>query len=127
MPTRTDLFAPSDRSSIEAATQWAAELLNGQVATIVAILAVAFVGLQMMSGRYSLKAALRVVFACFILFGSPVIAQGLIDSVRNAEPAAPLAAAVHAPPVPLPEVAPVIRANPFDPYSGAPAGQRPER
>jgi type IV secretion system protein VirB2 len=74
------LSASNDEQALAAASQWGEQLLGGQVATIIAVLAVAVVGFQIMSGQLSLKAALRVAPGCFILFGSSAIAQGLIGS-----------------------------------------------
>lgn len=103
-----------------AAGEWLEELLRGRLVTTLAILAVAFVGYQMISGRMSLKAALRVALGCFILFGSSAIAQGLIGVARDGGvPAPPTPAAELVVPVPSPRTPPVS-ANPFDPYSGNP-------
>ena len=114
----SSLFSSSgDSGSFAAATRWVEELLRGQLVTTIAILAVVLLGYQMMSGRLSLRAAMRVTLGCFVLFGSSAIAQGLIGISRDGGAARPTMRSDPAPPLPLPRVSPETNANPFDPYS----------
>jgi type IV secretory pathway VirB2 component (pilin) len=122
-----DLFAPAaGDGSLVAASRWLTDLLAGQIATTIAVLAVAFVGFRMLTGRFSVKAALRVVLGCFVLFGSSVLVQGLMLAARDAgTPMVPAAAAPYqTPPRPTP-AAPPSSANPFDPYSTVTPAARP--
>ena len=41
------------------------------------MLAVAFVGLMLMTGRLAVRDGLRVAVGCFVLLGAPLIASGL--------------------------------------------------
>ena len=60
-----------------AGTQWVQELLLGPVATSLAVISVASIGLLMLSGRMNIRRAATVLVGCFILFGATSIAQGL--------------------------------------------------
>lgn len=93
---------------------------------MIAILAVAGIGLAMLQGRVSVRSGLRVAIGCFILFGAPAIAQELMGLVRRnagpalieVQPASPPLIAVPAPPPPNPDPyagASVPTSNPFDP------------
>lgn len=90
--------------------------LSGGIATSVAALAVAAVGFHMMSGRVSMRNALRVVVGCFILFGAPLIVGDLMEYVRGNEVAPMYPLVIEAtPPPPLPQAPARPRSNPFDP------------
>ena len=125
MPAGYDL-PPSD-SVLTAASRWLLDLLQGQAVSAIAVLAVAFLGFEMLSGRISLKNALRVVLGCFILLGSATIAQGFMDASRGAlggpVQAAPYVSAPAAAPAlayPPPNAPPRTSGNPYDPYASAP-------
>lgn len=60
-----------------AAVRWIEALLLGSLATTVAVLSVACVGLLMLGGRVNLRRGATVIVGCFILFGAASIAQGL--------------------------------------------------
>ncbi|NWE54557.1 TrbC/VirB2 family protein, partial [Brevundimonas sp. P7753] len=51
-------------------TQWVQELLLGPVATSIAVIAVAAIGLLMLSGRMNIRRSATVLVGCFILFGA---------------------------------------------------------
>lgn len=104
---------------ILAATQWVSSTLLGSLATSIAAIAIAWVGLMMLSGQIDLRRGLTVVLGSFILFGAPSIARGLrglngevvSEGQRYVKPALPSAAALPpAPPSPP---------NSYDPYAGA--------
>lgn len=100
-------------SALPAAAQWVEGVLLGTLGTTLAVLAVAWVGLEMLSGHISVRRGLQVVLGCFILFGAPLIAAGLRDAVAGAGLAAN-------PGVYVPEpIAPLRPAPAFDPYAGA--------
>jgi hypothetical protein len=96
--------------------------LLGTVATTVAVIGVAAVGLMMLFGRIDLRRGASVVVGCFILFGASGIAAG-IRSVAGSdgataevgfEPELWIPPTAPAPPPPPPP--PV---TPSDPYAGA--------
>ncbi|HEY7809180.1 MAG TPA: TrbC/VirB2 family protein [Allosphingosinicella sp.] len=102
--------------ALAAAVQWLQGTLLGTVATTVAVIAVASVGLMMLSGRISIRRAGEVIVGCFIVFGASTITAGLQS-----------AAGGTAEDVPVPQAMPSIRPTApapatgvlIDPYAGA--------
>lgn len=114
----SSLGDPGGSGAVVAAVQWLQNILLGTVATTVAVICVATVGLMMLSGRVDLRRGASVVLGCFILFGASSIAAG-IRSVAAGEsvPAEPVYQVEPwtAPPPP-PQAPPPV---PADPYAGA--------
>jgi type IV secretory pathway VirB2 component (pilin) len=119
-------IAQMSESPLTAAAQWLQGTLLGTIATAVAVIAVAATGMMMLTGRIDWRRGVSVVLGCFIIFGAPVIATGILGIVTDgqaryvpAEQPAPMQVE-PAPPQPLPSSAPA----PYDPYAGAsvPAG-----
>ena len=108
------LADPPGSSVIVAAVSWLQGTLLGTLATTVAIIAVATMGLMMLAGRVNLRYGASVVVGSFILFGATSIVAGIQSSVGGTE----LAAAPYAPPPPPAPELPPARTNP-DPYAGA--------
>lgn len=104
-----------------AAARWIEALLLGPLATSVTVIAVASVGLLMLTGRVNVRRGLTVILGCFILFGAGAIAQGLRGGVAMVASDSPT------PPLPPQEprtlepllVAPAPAQPPSDPYAGA--------
>ncbi|MBI1360125.1 MAG: type VI secretion protein [Alphaproteobacteria bacterium] len=69
--------APSGSGPILAAVNWVEGTLLGNVATAVAVIAVAIVGFMMLTGRMNWKHGITVILGCFILFGATVIVAGI--------------------------------------------------
>lgn len=109
--------APGGSGALAAAVQWLQSTLLGTVATTVAVICVATVGLMMLSGRIDLRRGASVVLGCFILFGASSIAAG-IRSVAAADyaPVEPVYRVDPWLPAPPPPAAPPA---PSDPYAGA--------
>jgi type IV secretory pathway VirB2 component (pilin) len=113
------LFDPHAASVLLANAAWVEGTLLGTLATIIAVIAVAAIGIAMFEGRVDLKRGMLVIAGCFVLFGAPVISAGLMSIVSRDEVAiarAPLPPALAvsrfiSPPAPQ-------RAD-FDPYAGA--------
>lgn len=113
---QASLSDPPPASAIAAATDWIGNLLFGPLATAIAIIAIACVGLAMLSGRIELRRGASVVFGCFLLFGAKGIADGFRASATGSPP--PVAAAV--PPLTfVPSSSHSQRADGYDPYAGA--------
>ncbi|HEX8625053.1 MAG TPA: TrbC/VirB2 family protein [Allosphingosinicella sp.] len=68
---------PGGSGAVVAAVQWLQNTLLGTVATTVAVICVATVGLMMLSGRIDLRRGATVVVGCFVLFGASSIAAGI--------------------------------------------------
>lgn len=78
--TTTSLSDPPGGSPIAEAILWMQGAALGTAATVVAVIAVAAIGLLMLSGRLELRRGLTVVAGCFILFGASAIAAALTGS-----------------------------------------------
>ncbi|MDZ4762231.1 MAG: TrbC/VirB2 family protein [Alphaproteobacteria bacterium] len=75
---------PRGSGPILAAVNWVQGTLLGNVATAVAVIAVAIVGFMMLTGRMNWKHGITVIFGCFILFGATVIVAGIQSAARIA-------------------------------------------
>lgn len=113
---------PAGSSILISAVQWLQGTLLGTLATAVAVIAVAWIGFGMLSGRINLQRGATVILGCFIVFGAPAIAAGLM---KVGETQAGSVAVVAPPPVPPPPALPpppprpTSTPQPYDPYAGA--------
>ena len=114
------MIAPSlfDRPAgpiLPTTSDWITGTLFGSLSVSLCVLAVAFVGLMMMTGRLAVRDGLRVAMGCFVLLGAPTIALGLLDAAEEtAQPVTPQVPVVAAPPAPPP-----LPSSTYDPYAGA--------
>lgn len=98
-----------------AAVAWIEGVLLGPVATTMATIAIAWLGIAMLTGRTDWRRGLTVVLGCFILFGAPVIGRALAGLTSTGVGAAPdLTQSEPTPPPALPQMPPAV-----DPYAGA--------
>jgi type IV secretory pathway VirB2 component (pilin) len=75
---------PRGSGPILAAVNWVQGTLLGNVATAVAVVAVAIVGFMMLTGRMNWRHAITVIVGCFILFGAAAIVAGIQTAARLA-------------------------------------------
>ena len=68
---------PQGSGPIVAALSWLQGTLLGNVATAVAVMAVAAVGFMMLTGRLNWRFGATVIIGVFILFGSASIVAGI--------------------------------------------------
>lgn len=68
---------PQGSGPIVAALGWLQGTLLGNVATAVAVMAVAAVGFMMLTGRLNWRFGATVILGCFILFGAGAIVSGI--------------------------------------------------
>lgn len=68
---------PAGSGPIVAALVWLQGTLLGNVATAVAVMAVAAVGFMMLTGRLNWRFGATVIVGCFILFGAGAIVSGI--------------------------------------------------
>lgn len=68
---------PQGSGPILAAVEWLQGTLLGNVATTVAVMAVALVGFMMLTGRMNWRYGITVIVGCFILFGAASIVSGI--------------------------------------------------
>jgi len=62
---------------IESALGWIQGTMLGNVATAVAVMAVAAVGFMMLTGRVNWRFGATVIIGCFIVFGAATIVAGI--------------------------------------------------
>jgi type IV secretion system protein VirB2 len=72
---------PQGSGPIVAALAWLQGTLLGNVATAVAVMAVAAVGFLMLTGRLNWRFGATVIIGCFILFGAGAIVSGIQSAV----------------------------------------------
>lgn len=112
------LVDPPADSPIGDDIAWVQGTALGSTATVVAILAVAAIGLLMLTGRLGLRRGVTVVLGCFILFG----AEGIAQMMTRLPEAASQPAVLGRPPTPVPPRLPPATAHSpsaYDPYAGA--------
>ncbi|WP_184718774.1 TrbC/VirB2 family protein [Caulobacter sp.] len=68
---------PQGSSALLAGVTWLQGSLMGNVATAVAVMAVAAVGFMMLTGRLNWRYGATVILGCFILFGATTIVSGI--------------------------------------------------
>jgi type IV secretion system protein VirB2 len=79
VPAHAQYAAPDPAGSgpIVGAVNWLQGTLLGNVATAVAVIAVAAVGFLMLTGRINWRYGATVILGCFILFGAASIVAGI--------------------------------------------------
>jgi type IV secretory pathway VirB2 component (pilin) len=101
--------------ALVAAVDWLRGVLLGSVATSVAVVAIAAVGLLMLNGRVPLRRGLSVILGCFVLFSATTIAGGLLFTGPSRGdiilPPPQATQPAYTPAVPRPQA--------YDPYAGA--------
>jgi type IV secretory pathway VirB2 component (pilin) len=108
-----DLGTPMSPGALVTAANWLQQLMAGNAAMLLGVIAVAVLGLAMFNGQLPVRRGLMVVAGCFLLFGAPSIGRGLMG-LPSAELAMERRDEPPDPPRPLPTVPPDR-----DPYAGA--------
>jgi len=116
--TPGSLADPPGSSVLVAAVAWLQGTLLGTIATTIAIMAVASVGLMMLAGRVNIRHGLTVVMGCFILFGASAIVAGIQTSLAGGGQTTRIVTAETPPPMVAAPPPPPPPAN-NDPYAGA--------
>ena len=75
---------PAGSGPVVAALKWLEDTLLGNVATSVSVIAVAFIGFLMLTGRMNWRFGATVIIGCFILFGATAIVAGIQTAVGGA-------------------------------------------
>ena len=68
---------PAGSGPVVGAVHWVQGTLMGTVATVAAVIAVACVGLMMLTGRMNWRYGMSVILGCFVLFGAASIVAGI--------------------------------------------------
>jgi type IV secretion system protein VirB2 len=97
------------------------QTLPGTVATTISIIAVATVGLMMLSGRVNFRYGATVILGCFIIFGASAIVAGIQSFAGGGGGLGEFAYRPEPPLPPEPALAPPAAVAPanHDPYAGA--------
>lgn len=101
------------QGSIGSALEWIAGALSGSLATAIAVLAIAAVGMRWLGGVADWRAAARAVIGVSLIFSANTIAANII---RAPDQAPPITAHAAHPETILP---PQSNSMPIDPYAGA--------
>lgn len=117
--------AVSSSNPAVTASSWIEGALTGSIATTIAVLAIASIGLLMLSGRLNVRRSARVILGCFIIFGASTIAAGIQSAIIGADNSASTAELdpmpYHAPTTPA-QLQSLPAAT--DPYAGAAVPRR---
>ncbi|WP_425505007.1 TrbC/VirB2 family protein [Sphingomonas ginsengisoli (ex An et al. 2013)] len=95
--------------------------MTGSLAVTVAVIAVAWIGLMLLTGKMNPRVSARTILGCFIVFGAGGLAAALL-SLGSPSQEAEIAAISPAPVAPItsPIAAPPSKPQtPSDPYAGA--------
>lgn len=112
-----DYWNPAGWTAISGAVFWVQSTLLGTIASAIAMIAVATIGLLMLSGRLDLRRGACTVLGCFLIFGAPTIAAAFMTMAgRAANP--PPTQQTTPPPFPALPASPPRDAI-YDPYAGA--------
>ncbi|HUO93194.1 MAG TPA: TrbC/VirB2 family protein [Rhizomicrobium sp.] len=82
-PSLAQTTDPAGSGPILSALQWIEGTLMGNVATTAAVIAVAVVGLMMLTGRIDWRRGIVVVLGAFIIFGAAAIVEGMRSVVAR--------------------------------------------
>lgn len=110
------MLQPSSEPVLGSAIEWITSTLLGSIALGLCTIAVAVVGLMMLEGRLPIRQGARVIVGCFVIFGAPVIAAGLMGAWQSERSAPPPPVAIGPDPATEREEPPPAN---YDPYAGA--------
>ena len=86
-----DLGTPMSPGALVTAANWLQQVVAGNAAMLLGVIAVAILGLAMFNGQLPVRRGLVVVAGCFLLFGAPSIGRALMglsdDQAANIRPA----------------------------------------
>lgn len=77
------LFEISGRSVFVEANEWVMALFAGQFFTAIALIAVAILGMTLLSGYLNVRSATQTVGGLFLLFGAADMAYGLLNVLSS--------------------------------------------
>jgi type IV secretory pathway VirB2 component (pilin) len=110
------LFDKPAQPILGSASEWTQGVLGGSLATSLCVIAVAILGLLLLSGRLRARRGVEVVLGCFLLLGAGLLAsqlQKLAGTTDDEDAGSEQIIIPQAPQTPPP-----APAN-YDPYAGA--------
>ena len=111
------LFDKPAQPVLGGTSEWTQGVLGGSLATSLCVIAVAVLGLLLLSGRLRMRRGVEVVFGCFLLLGAGLIAAQLERLAGDTAGAGAFGSEQIIVPEPTP-TRPPPPAN-YDPYAGA--------
>ena len=78
------LFDPATNGPIARSVGWIDSVATGSLASVIAVVAVAVVGMMMLTGRIEVRRGFTVVIGCFLVFGANIIAKGILGVADHA-------------------------------------------
>jgi type IV secretory pathway VirB2 component (pilin) len=114
---QASLFGAPPRPVLGAASDWTQGVLGGTLATALCVIAVAVLGLLLLSGRLRVRRSVEVVLGCFLLLGAGLLAVQLQQLAGQAGESGMAGGPQAILPEPA-ETPPLPPAN-SDPYAGA--------
>ncbi len=82
-PAAAQSMDPAGSNVILGAANWVQGTMLGSVATAAAVIAVAFVGFSMLTGRMNWRHGAMVILGCFVLFGAGAIVGGIRSAAQG--------------------------------------------
>jgi type IV secretory pathway VirB2 component (pilin) len=82
LTVQQSLFEAGGGTPMADSARWIEGVMLGEIALGVCVIAVAFIGGLMLTGRLPLREGARVVVGCFVLLGAPVIAAAFAGGVN---------------------------------------------
>lgn len=98
MIAQTTLFDRPAEATLGGASTWVQQLLGGTLAVSLCLIAVAFLGCRILTGRLPLRRGFMVVLGCFLLLGGPLVADEMLGRFREAGAGNPEPLVVEPPP-----------------------------
>lgn len=71
------LFDKADQPMLGAASEWIQNLLSGDLATSLCVIAIAILGMLLLGGRLQARRGMEVVLGCCLLLGAALMAAQL--------------------------------------------------
>jgi type IV secretion system protein VirB2 len=115
---QASLFDVPPRPVLGAATEWTQGVVGGSLASALCVIAVAILGLLLLSGRMQVRRGVEVVLGCFLLLGAGLLAAQLQQLASDAGGASSTGGEQVIVPAPVETPPPLPPAN-YDPYAGA--------
>lgn len=79
LAVQQSLFEAGGGAPMAESARWFEGVMLGDIALGLCVIAVAFIGALMLTGRLPVRQGGRVILGCFVLLGAPVIAAGFVD------------------------------------------------
>jgi type IV secretory pathway VirB2 component (pilin) len=79
LPLQQSLFEAGGGTPMVESARWIEGVMLGEIALGVCVIAVAFIGGLMLTGRIDVRRGFSVLLGCHVLFGAPIIAKAFLD------------------------------------------------